>query len=217
MVSSDDGINVAGGMNGSGMGGWQPGQLGQPVRPDRPGQPWQPGQGDFGNYYLYINGGYIVVDSNGDGIDSNGFVEMTAGNVIVHGPTENMNGALDHYSFKMSGGFLVAAGSSGMAQAPDTTSTQNSILVKFRSVLQAGTLFHIQDSNGDEILSFVPTKRYQSIAFSAPKLIKGSTYVIFYGGNSTGIINDGLYQGGKYTPGNEYTRFTISSAVTMLN
>ncbi len=103
IVASDDGINIAGGNDGSGIN--------------------RPGGGGFnttGNYWLYINGGYIVVNAVGDGIDINGSVEMTDGALIVSGPTSNANGALDYdASFKMSGGFLAAAGSSGMAQLPE--------------------------------------------------------------------------------------------------
>jgi hypothetical protein len=210
IVSSDDGLNVAGGRDASGMNEW-------PERPGRPGQGQVPGDfPDSGNYYLYINGGYIVIDANGDGIDSNGSVVMTDGDVIVNGPTENMNGALDHVSFRITGGFLIAAGSSGMAEAPDTSSTQYSILLNFGSPQQAGTLFHIQTSEGNEVLSFAPTKRYQSIVFSSPELIKGSTYDVYYRGSSTGMIVDGLYADGNYTPGTKYTDFTISGIVTSI-
>lgn len=205
IVSSDDGINVAGGNDGSGMGG--------PV----------PGQDIFttsGSYYLYINGGSIVVDAGGDGIDVGGSIEMTAASVIVNGPTSSPNndGALDYDgSFTISGGFLIAAGSSAMAQAPGTLSTQNSLLLNFSTALAAGTLVHIQTSAGDGILTFAPLKGYQSIAFSSAELIKGYTYDVYYGGSASGTVNDGLYQDGTYTPGTQYTSFTVSSTVTMIN
>ena len=206
IVSSDDGINVAGGGDNFGMGG----------PPDRGGFTPQPQPDEpVGDYYLYINGGYIAINADGDGIDSNGSIVMTDGVVIVHGPTSNMNGALDHSSFTMTGGFLVAAGSSGMAQAPDASSSQYSVLLNLRSTIPAGTLFHIQTSRqNEEILSFSPSKAYQSIAFSSPELTNGTTYVVYYGGSSTGTVNDGLYQDGTYTPGTQYTSFTISTIVT---
>ena len=115
----------------------------------------------------------------------------------------------------MTGGFLLAAGSSGMAQAPDASSSQYSVLLNLRSTIPAGTLFHIQTSRqGEEILSFSPSKAYQSIAFSCPELTKGTTYAVYYGGSSTGTVIDGLYQDGTYTPGTKYTSFTISRIVT---
>ena len=142
---------------------------------------------------------------------------MTDGVVVVNGPTANMNGAIDYdASFKISGGFIVASGSSGMAQAPGTTSTQYSVLVTFKTTLSANTLFHIQNSSGSDILSFVPKKNYQSVAISSPKLAKG-TYDIYYGGTSTGMLKDGLYQDGIYSAGTKATSFTISSIVTKVS
>jgi hypothetical protein len=120
-------------------------------------------------------------------------------------------------SFKITGGFIVAAGSSGMAQIPGATSTQCSVLLTFRSTLQAGTLFNIQNSDGKSILSFTPSKRYQSIAFSSPELIKGTSYNVYYGGNSTGTVKDGLYIDGTYTPGTKLTGFTVSGVVTTVS
>lgn len=194
IVSSDDGINVAGGVDGS-----SPGRFGP----------------SSGNNFLYINGGYIVVDANGDGLDANGSITMTAGTVLVNGPTSSGDSALDYDgSFNISGGYLLAVGSSGMAQAPDQTSSQYSILVNFDSFLPAGTLIHIENSDGEEVMTFAPSKNYQSIAFSSAELLNGSTYDVYYGGSSTGTETDGLYDGGTYTAGTEYTSLTLSDVET---
>ena len=184
----------------------------------RPGA--APGQEAFtysGDYYLYINGGTIVVSAAGDGVDVNGAIEMTDGLVIVHGPTEQMNGSLDYDGyFNISGGYLVAAGSAGMAMAPSQSSIQYSALIYFSSTLPAGTLVHVQNSAGEEILTFAPVKDTQSIAFSSPDLVNGETYTIFVGGSSTGVETGGLYLDGSYSPGSEYASFTVSGVVTML-
>lgn len=210
LVSSDDGINVAGGNDGSaerGPGGGGP-------RGPRPGQE---NLAYTGSEYLYLNGGYIVVDSGGDGVDVNGAVEMTGGTVIVNGPTMRMNSALDYDAFfKMTGGFVVAAGSAGMAQAPGTSSTQNAVLVNFNSTLDAGTLVHLQSSDGETLFTFAPTKSYQSIAFASPALVKGESYTLFVGGTATGAATDGLYQEETYRGGAEYTTFTVADTVTLI-
>ncbi len=218
IVSSDDGLNVAGGVDGSGM---LPGMGRRGARPGgQAGQPGQPAQETFaasGDYYLHINGGYLVLDAGGDGFDIGGSIAMTDGVVIVHGPVENMNGALDcDGSFSISGGLLVAAGSAGMAQAPDESSTQPSLLLNFSSTLRAGTLVHIVASDGWEVLTFAPAKDYQSIAFSSAELVTGASYVVYYGGSASGAATDGLYQDGVYTGGTEYTSFTASRMVTMI-
>ncbi|MBN1933777.1 MAG: carbohydrate-binding domain-containing protein [Anaerolineae bacterium] len=199
IVASDDGINTAGGVDSSALNG-------------------RPGQNEFaisGNYHLYIHGGYVAVDAVGDGIDSNGPMDMTAGVVIINGPTSNGNGPLDYMgTFNITGGFLVAVGSSGMAQAPSMSSTQYSVMHNFTSPQAAGTLVHIETKDGEDILTFVPTKAYQSVLLSSPELKNGSTYVVYSGGSSTGTVTDSLYSGGTYTAGAPVTSLTISSMVT---
>lgn len=206
VVAGDDGINVSGDGDGSDtMGG--PG--------GRPGQ--SQGVTTYtGSFYLYINGGYIVVNAAGDGIDVNGAIVMTDGIVLVNGPTTSDNGALDYdATFNISGGLFVAVGSAGMAQAPSTTSTQNSVLINLSGTLPGGTLINIRNESGESILTFAPSKEYQSIVFSSPDLVNGD-YALYYGGSADGTVTDGLYTGGTYTPGTEYATFTVSGVTTTL-
>jgi hypothetical protein len=215
IVSSDDALNAAGGRDASGT---MPGPGIAPPPGGFGGRGW--GRDAFavtGKYALYIHGGYIVIDSTGDGMDINGSIEMTAGTVIIQGPIVQMNSAVDYdVTFKMTGGLLIAVGSSGMAQAPDASSTQNALLLNFTTAQRAGTLIHIQSSDGKGILTFLPTKQYQSIAFCSPELVKGATYDVYLGGTSTGTLKDGVYQGGTYQPGTKNTTFTVTSVVTRL-
>ena len=158
-----------------------------------------------------------MVDAGGDGLDANGSIVMTDGIVLVNGPTERMNGALDYDGgFSISGGFLVAVGSAGMAQAPDASSSQNALLLGFNGSLPAGSLIHIQNSSGEDVLTFAPTKPIQAIAFSSAELVTGETYDVMYGGSSTGTVNGGLYEGGSYSGGTEYTSVTLSDSVTIV-
>lgn len=199
VTASDDGINVAGGNDASSVSG-------------------RPGQNQFadtGVNFLNINGGYLTVDSGGDGLDSNGSITMTAGTVLVNGPTNNGNGSIDYNgTFTLSGGFLCAAGSAGMAEAPSTSSEQYALSMTFSEIQQAGSMVHIVNTQGEDILTFVPTKNYQNIVLSSSKLKQGETYTVYVGGSSTGTSQDGLYSGGTYTAGNQYTDLTISEVIT---
>lgn len=208
LVASDDGVNVAGGTDGSGM----------MARPGRGGgNPDQFAPTATTSYYLYINGGYLVVDAAGDGLDANGAIEMSGGVVIVNGPTESMNGALDYDAwFNMSGGWLVTAGSAGMVQAPSVSSTQVSLLLNFDTVQAPQTLVHIQSSDGTPVLTFAPSKSYQSITFSSAELTTGASYEVLLGGTSDSAVTDGVYQGGTVSGGTLYTTFTVTDTVTML-
>ena len=197
VTASDDGTNAAGGVDGSGMGG---------------------GMNEFNSsmsYHTYINGGYIYVNAGGDGIDSNGPIDMSGGTVIVNGPTNSGNGPLDYTgNFTLTGGYLIAVGSSGMAQAPSTTSTQYSILQNYQTTQSAGTMVHIETQSGEELLSFVPAKEYQSVVFSSAELQNDQTIVICSGGSSSGTDTDGLYTGGEYSGGTQVASLTLNSVVT---
>jgi hypothetical protein len=202
LTASDDGINASDGSGDAAFGG-------QPM----PGQ--AAGGFESGDNYLYINGGYIIVDANGDGIDANGPIVMTDGVVIVNGPTNDGNGPLDYLgAFNISGGYLVAVGSSGMAEAPSTTSTQYSVMYNYASPQAGGTMIHIETEAGQDVLTFVPTKEYQSVLLSSPELENGLTYVVYSGGSSSGTATNGLYAAGTYSGGSQVTSLTITSMVT---
>ncbi len=142
--------------------------------------------------------------------------QPTSGRVVVNGPTEQMNGALDYdATFNITGGTLIAVGSSGMAQAPTTSSTQASVLLNI-SGQSAGTLVNIQNAAGESVLTFAPAKAYSSILFSSPDLAQGTEYTLYVGGSATGTEVGGLYTDGTYSGGSEYGSFTQSSMVTML-
>lgn len=196
LKASDDGINAAGGndsSNGQGFFG---------------GDPFSSSTGT-----ININGGYIVVDADGDGIDSNGSIVMTDGTVIVNGPEDNGNGALDYdTTFDINGGILIAAGSYGMSQSTSTSSTQPSINVVLPSTTSE-SLISIKNSAGEEILTFMPSKKYQSVIISTSELVMGESYNVYYGGNYTGTSKDGIYSDGTYLEGKELTSFTLSSTV----
>jgi hypothetical protein len=201
VVSSDDGVNAA---SGDGV-----------ANPTQGGRGGGPGAG--GNFTLSINGGTLVVDSGGDGVDANGSITMSGGLVIVNGAPVQMEGALDYdRGFTMSGGTVVAVGRNGMAHAPDASSSQNALLLYFDQAQEAGTLIHIEDSAGNAILTFAPTKAYQSLAFSSPELSSGETYKVFLGGSVTGAASNGLTSDGSYTGGAEYSSFTVSGVVTQV-
>lgn len=202
VVASDDGINVAGGSDEtSEAAGGRADQFSA-----------------ASSNLLTISGGYVTVDAAGDGLDSNGSITMTGGTVIVNGPTGNGNGSLDYDgSFDISGGTLVAAGSSGMLQATADDSSQSTIAMTFSQAQQAGTLVHLQDSDGNTIMTFAPSKNYQSVVISSPKLTQGGSYTLYTGGSSTGSDADGMYTDGAYTGGTKVTDFEISSSVTWLN
>lgn len=175
-------------------------------------------QTDSEGQLLSITGGYVNVNSQGDGLDANGSISMTGGTVIVNGPTQSGNGSLDYDgSFEISGGLLIAAGSSGMAMATSEESKQNSILMTYPETQAAGTIVHVEDSKGNTVVTFAPEKEYQTVFISSPKLTKDMTYTLYSGGTATGSETDGLYEAGEYQDGTKVVEFTISESVTWLD
>lgn len=154
-------------------------------------------------------------DAMGDGLDINSSFQMTRGVVIVNDPTNDGNGPVDYLgTFDITGGFLVAVGSSGMAQTASTSSAQYSVLVNFPTMLPEGTMIHFKNEDGEEVLTFLPTKAYQSVLLSSPELEKGTIYIVYAGGSSSGTSTNALYSEGSYSGGTQMASFTISSIVT---
>ena len=120
---------------------------------------------------LTINGGKIYVNSGGDGLDSNGNFYITGGTIYVDGPTNNGNGAVDYgdsgCELKITGGTLIAVGSSGMATNA-TSATQATVMINLPNNYSGKFSF------GD--ISYTPAKSYSSILISSSKLSVGSSY-----------------------------------------
>ena len=226
VVSSDDGINASGSSTSEEMtppsGNNTPDSSqnsdGTSSKMQGTGQgagSGMPGIGESsGTGVLTINGGFITVDASGDGIDVNGCATMTGGTVIVNGPENNGNGALDYDgTFEVSGGVLIAAGSTGMAQAPSDGSSINSIKLTLSSQ-SAENIVRIEDEDGNEIVTFAPAKQYASIVIASSEFETGSTYNVYVGGSSDGTSNSGLYEGGNYKDGERIMSFTINEKIT---
>ena len=140
VVASDDGINAAGGNDIS----------------TETGMAGNDKFSSSGNGLINITGGYVYVDASGDGIDANGNIKMAGGTVLVNGPTNDGNGSLDYDgTFDISGGILVAAGSSGMAQMPSDSSSQKILNLNLTSQ-EANTVVNVKSSDGKNILTYAP-------------------------------------------------------------
>ncbi|MFC5542384.1 carbohydrate-binding domain-containing protein [Ureibacillus suwonensis] len=167
---------------------------------------------------LLIEGGYLYVNADGDGLDSNGSIKMTDGTVIVYGPTENFNGPLDYdKTFTIEGGILVASGSSGMALGVSDDSSQNAIMMTFDEFQKANTNVYVTGKDGKAIFGIAPEKDFQNIVISTPDLKLNQSYTFHMGGTLTGESTDGLYENPTYTEGSLSVDFTLSEVMTYLD
>ena len=197
LVASDDGINAAGdyqegatlsstdislmagpGGNPGGTGGWGPG--------------W--GSDDSSAYgMLYIKGGRCYAEANGDGVDSNGSIEMSGGIVLENGPTSGGNGVFDIGDlngcyFRITGGTLIGAGTSDMAVTP-TVSGQGYAITGGSAGMggrpgqsgggssgSAGTPVRITTADGT--FTFVPKTSWSWMFATMPEMTSGGSYTI---------------------------------------
>lgn len=178
IVSSDDGLNTAGGADQSGFGGRGPDSFG--------------GSSDC---CITISGGTIRINASGDGIDSNGGLNVSGGEIYVSGPMSDGDSALDYDSTAtVTGGTVVAAGYSGMAQNFGANSTQGSILLTCQSA--STETIRVTDASGNVLAEFTPAKAYTCVVVSTPALTQGSTYTVTMGGQSTDVTLERLIYGG---------------------
>lgn len=189
LVSGDDGLNAAGGADSSSFGA----QKNEFAASD--------------DIFINISGGKLHMEVAGDGLDSNGNLTVSGGEVYISGPENSGNGSLDYNGTgKISGGTVAMAGAMGMAQNFSTESTQGSMLVKTDNG-NAGDKISLADSKGKELLSWQTESKYSCVLISISALKQGETYTLKAGNNkqeitmSQLIYGEGEMGGGKGGPG----------------
>lgn len=163
---------------------------------------------------LRIDGSYVYLAADGDGVDANADIVMASGTLIIDGPAA----ALDYEGrFEMRGGLLVAVGSREMVQAPGVDSAQASLLMTYGAsegdTLEPGTIVCVQDEAGEALLTFAPRAAWSSVVYAAPGLVQGLVGTISTGGSATGEPLDGVYADATYRAGTQRAAFNISAAV----
>jgi len=198
VTASDDGINAAGD-NDSAANGQAAGPMAGVAADEEA--------------YIQISGGYVVVDAGGDGIDANGMFYMEGGTVLVCGPVDSANGAIDaELGAEVTGGTIIAVGSSGMAMN-FTGGTQAALMVNYPERQTSGTQLTLVDAGGNTIASFAPWKDYQSVVISTPDLAVGGNYTLYSGGSVEGA-DTYSFSTGSYTAGTQVEQITLEQIIT---
>ena len=142
--------------------------------------------------YIRISGGTItIVNENGndaDGLDSNGDIFITGGDIRISLADNGSNCAIDAATenggvAEISGGTVIACGSSSMAEGFASSSTQCSILYNISSGTDAGIYLAVKDDAGTEILSWELPCSFSSALVSSPDMQIGETYTVSAGEN----------------------------------
>lgn len=159
--------------------------------------------GNSGNSLITITGGEITItDDNGrdaDGIDSNGDILISGGRLFVSVSDNGGSCAIDYGSESggqcvITGGTVLACGSSGMAEGFDSSSTQGFLMLNTSAA--AGTTVTVKDADGNELISEEVPCGFSSVLVSTPDMKIGDTCTLVVGDTETQMTIDNSSSGG---------------------
>ena len=188
VVASDDGVNAAGGSAGGsdpGAGGgntFNPGggPGGRPGSGGGPGGNTNPGGSTAtGNYNIYIYGGDLYVNCDGDGLDSNGGLYLYGGTQAVFSMRSGGdNSAIDaDGAVSIQGATIFTAGTAGMdGSAQSSWFGSNQKYASSSTSYTAGRIINTKaGSSGSVIFSYSLPKNVNYIMASYPTAVSSST------------------------------------------
>ena len=169
------------------------------------------------NCDITISGGNLTVTtSNGDGIDSNGSLNVSGGTVLVFGSSSGGEGALDYTgSSSISGGTLVALGSSGMAQSMEPDDSHATLMVTWDEVQPAGTRLTLCTQQGETLCSLQSTNSFQTAVIGTDSLSAGQEVSLYTGG--TVNSDSQLLTMGTLSDGELLCEVTLAEGVTNIS
>ena len=155
VYASDDGVNSAGDTDtecqygGNGPHGGGPG-----------GNPGRPGGRNFvrnlrgrrlaecNSFHMYIYGGEIFINAGADGLDANGNIEISGGNITVWGAARGSDGdPIDmDGTLTITGGTLLAGGNQGMTQL-DRVAKNSQQYISSSSSYSTNNIVYISDGS----------------------------------------------------------------------
>lgn len=180
IVAKDDGMNANGGS-----------MMFDPSREASGGESDDP--------VLRITGGTVYVDAGGDGLDSNGDLFIEGGEVYVSGPSTNWDSPIDYgegsSEFLITGGVVMAAGYSGMAECPDITeASQLCIFYVADTYFHEGAPVVLTDGQGNILAEYDFAHSYNCVLISLPELMIGEAYELHIGDTYAEIeLSDALW------------------------
>ena len=153
--------------------------MGQPPQGGMPGG----GGGTFEvvDAAINVSGGHVTVNAEGDGIDSNGVTTLSGGTLIVNGPSQGGNAALDTNGDLLLNGATVLSGSTAdMFEAPSTNSTSGYLKLTNSSGFEQGSTVQVADSSGKVVANYKVTKsNVQLVLVSSSSIVKGQSYTVY--------------------------------------
>lgn len=157
-----------------------------------------------------VNGGALHIvaglGSEGDGIDSNGYLVINGGVVIALAKPQSDSGLDSDSGSYVNGGYVIAAGSA--MDWAESDSGQVTMNLRFASAQGSDEAVIVTDTQGKVVFAYDPDKDettgsynrgYQGAIVSCPQFRTGETYNVYVGGNIDGAETDGLYNADTVT------------------
>lgn len=157
-----------------------------------------------------INGGSLHIvaglGSEGDGIDSNGYLVINGGVVIAIARPQSDSGLDSDCGSYINGGYVVATGST--MDWAESDSGQVTMNLQFAASQGSDEAIIVTDMEGKVVFAYDPDKDettgdynrgYQGAVISCPQFQVGETYQVYIGGDVEGTETDGLYDASTVT------------------
>jgi len=145
------------------------------------------------NAAITINGGKItIINKSGkdaDGIDSNGSIYINGGEIYISVPGSGGNCAIDYASeyggqCLISGGSVIAAGSSQMQETVRSSGDAAMISVRTNSVTSDSETVEVLDASGNAIIKTDVPVGFNNLIVSTPEIKANNTYTVIIDGKS---------------------------------
>ncbi len=198
IVSSDDGVNAAGGSDSNKTNPWSSGSTGT----------------------LYIQGGNLFINASGDGLDSNGSIYVTGGVTVVAGPTSGGDGPLDvgdggSYYLSQEGGTLIAYGNNSMA-INASKGSQKTMLFNHSNSIDNNYYYVLKDASNNVLSVIRPYKTTSSLYYSTADLTDSSYTLSYIKASSLSASLEELYYG-VYSTGDSISGDTSIGTISLVN
>ena len=220
VIASDDGVNAAGGSSsgsdpGAGGGntfnpGGGPGGQGGPGGGNQPGGNQPGGSASSSEYNIYIYGGDLYVNCDGDGLDSNGGLYLYGGTQAVFSmKSGGDNSPIDaDGTVSITGAKVFAAGSAGMETAQSSWFGSSQKYATSTTSYSSGKIINTKaGSSGSVVFSYTLPKNVNylmaswptSVSSSAPSFATASSVTACKGGSWSHSWNSGTASSGLMT------------------
>lgn len=150
--------------------------------------------------WIAISGGELTLNTEGDGIDSNGTAEISGGTVIINGPSTGGNGATD-----ATGGLTITGGTLIQGDSGDMFEGMEGAYAQFSVKVSSGDTVAVTDSSGKTVAEYTSTKNISAVVVAGGSISEGASYTISVNGSEAGTAtatsgSSGARMGGGFRP-----------------